>query len=57
MNMVGVFFGALVTEWLGKGTDAGHLGTDFSLLTVVVLVAVVMLVLLLRPKTQEFQEV
>jgi sugar phosphate permease len=56
MNFFGVLSGALVTQWLGKATDAGHLGRDFSLLTVIVLVAVVMLLVFLRPKTQEFQD-
>jgi MFS transporter, ACS family, D-galactonate transporter len=56
MNMVGVLSGALVTEWLGKSTDAGHLGRDFSLLTVIVLVALVILISFLRPRTNDFQD-
>ncbi|HEY8972525.1 MAG TPA: MFS transporter [Puia sp.] len=57
MNMVGVFSGALVTEWLGKSTDAGHLGRDFSLLAVIVLAGLILLITFLRPKTNDFQDV
>lgn len=56
MNMVGVLSGASVTEWLGKSTDAGNLGRDFSLLTVIVLVALVLLVAFLRPTTNDYQD-
>ena len=57
MNMVGVLSGALVTEWLGKSTDAGHLGRDFSLLAVIVMLGLVMLVSFLRPKNNDYQDV
>ncbi len=43
MNMGGVFSGALITGWLGRSTDAGNLGRDFALMSVVILAAVVML--------------
>src|SRR5699024_810909 len=32
MNMVGVFAGALITDFLGKATDEGNLGRDFAML-------------------------
>jgi len=54
MNMVGVFSGALVTEWLGKATDAGHLGRDFSLLAVIVLVGFLLLITFLRPESNDY---
>jgi len=54
MNMVGVFSGALVTEWLGKSTDAGHLGRDFSLLAVIVLAGFFLLITFLRPEANDY---
>lgn len=56
MNMVGVFFGAIITEVLGKMTDSGELGKGFSMLAVIVLVAVVVQLLTLRPKVNDFKE-
>ncbi|MBS1558810.1 MAG: MFS transporter [Bacteroidetes bacterium] len=50
MNMTGVFFGAFITDWLGKSTDAGRLGKDFALLGSIVLVALVVQLYFLRPK-------
>ncbi len=52
MNMVGVFAGYSVTLMLGSSTDAGNLGTDFSKLAVVVLVAVVLMLVFLKPKKE-----
>lgn len=49
MNMTGVFAGAFITNWLGKSTDAGHLGSDFGFLSLAVLVAVIGLLIFLRP--------
>ena len=42
MNMTGVFAGAFITDLLGKSTDAGNLGLSFTILSGVVLVAVVL---------------
>ncbi|HEY8916168.1 MAG TPA: MFS transporter [Chitinophaga sp.] len=53
MNMGGVFSGAFITNFLGKSTDAGHLGRDFALMSVVILAAVVMLLAFLRPKVKD----
>ncbi len=50
MNMTGVFAGAAVTDWLGKSTDAGNLGHDFAKLAVLVLFALVIQLIFLRPK-------
>ncbi|MHB9055396.1 MAG: MFS transporter [Paludibacteraceae bacterium] len=52
MNMVGVFAGYAVTLMLGNSTDAGNLGTDFSKLAIVVLFAVVLLLVFLKPKKE-----
>ncbi|MDE3142610.1 MAG: MFS transporter, partial [Bacteroidota bacterium] len=54
MNMTGVFAGALITNELGKSTDAGNLGRDFALMAVVVLLALMIQLLFLRPKTNDF---
>ncbi|SHL39294.1 Sugar phosphate permease [Chitinophaga jiangningensis] len=53
MNMGGVFSGAVVTDFLGKSTDAGHLGRDFALMSLVILAAVAMLLIFLRPQTRD----
>lgn len=50
MNMTGVFAGAAVTNMLGKSTDAGNLGHDFAMLAGLVLVALIIQILFLRPK-------
>jgi MFS family permease len=41
MNMMGVFAGAFITDFLGKATDAGKLGKQFAMLSVVVLIALI----------------
>jgi MFS family permease len=50
MNMTGIFAGAMVTDLLGKSTDAGNLGHDFAMLAGIVLVAFIIQTLFLRPK-------
>jgi MFS family permease len=54
MNMTGVFFGAFITNLLGRSTDAGNLGRDFALLAVIVLLTLVVQLVFLRPKAIEF---
>jgi MFS family permease len=56
MNMVGVFAGAFITDWLGKSTDKGNLSSDFALLAGVVLVALMIQIAFLRPKVNDFVE-
>lgn len=56
MNMGGVFSGALITGWLGRSTDAGNLGRDFALMSVVILAAVVMLLVMLKPKVKDYRD-
>lgn len=51
MNMIGVSAGAFVTKILGQSVDAGHLGRDFALLSLVVVVAVILQLTVLKPKT------
>lgn len=52
MNMMGVFAGYAVTLMLGSSTDAGNLDADFSKLAIVVLVAVVLMLVFMKPKPE-----
>ena len=54
MNMVGVFAGALITDLMGKSSDAGNLGKSFAMLAGIVLVALVVQVSFLRPKVNNY---
>lgn len=54
MNMVGVFAGAFITDVLGKSTDAGNLGRDFAMLSGIVAVALIIQLVFLRPKHNDF---
>ncbi len=56
MNMVGVFAGAFVTDILGKSTDSGNLGKSFAMLGGVVLIAVIIQLIFLRPRTDNFTD-
>lgn len=51
----GVFAGAAVTQLLGKWTDGGSLGQGFAMLGGVVLVALALQVLFLRPTTDNME--
>ncbi|ANH84096.1 MFS transporter [Niabella ginsenosidivorans] len=56
MNMSGVFAGAVVTGLLGKATDAGKLGGNFALMSVIVAVAVLLQLSLLKPRTNNYKD-
>lgn len=56
MNMVGVFFGAFITDMLGRSSDGGHLGRDFALLSVIVLAALIIQLRFLRPEVNDFRD-
>lgn len=56
MNMVGVFAGAFITDFLGKATDEGNLGRDFAMLAGIVLVALIVQVTCLNPKVNDFDD-
>jgi MFS family permease len=56
LNMGGVFSGAIVTSWLGKSTDAGNLGRDFALLSIVVLVILLVQLFALKPRVPDFRD-
>ena len=55
MNMVGVFAGSLVTNWLGKSVDKGSLGKDFAALALVVALAAALQYFMLRPKSIDYE--
>ena len=54
MNMVGVFFGAYITDFLGQSSDAGHLGRDFAMLGGIVVIALIIQLSFLKPKANNF---
>ena len=56
LNMTGVFAGAAITSILGNSTDAGNLGHDFAMLAGLVAVALLIQVLILRPKTVNMED-
>lgn len=56
MNMMGVFSGAFITDWLGKSTDAGNLGRDFAMLSVIVLAVLLVQLIFLKPKHIDYEE-
>lgn len=56
MNMMGVFAGAFVTDWLGKSSDGGKLGNDIALLAVIVTIAVIIQLSFLRPASNDFSK-
>jgi MFS family permease len=55
MNMVGVFAGSMVTNWLGKSVDKGSLGKDFAALALVIAIATAIQLFSLRPKSIDYQ--
>ena len=55
MNMVGVFAGAAVTEILGNWAKQGDLGTGFALMAGLLLVALALQLIVLRPKTDNME--
>lgn len=61
MNFVGVLAGAVVTQVLGAWAQEGHLGIGFAVLAGVVLLALILQIVFLRPKAidmtnQEFYQ-
>ncbi len=56
MNLVGIASGAVITNFLGKSADAGHLGKDFAMLGSVVIVAIILQLTVLKPKTVNMME-
>lgn len=56
MNMAGVFAGAFITDVLGKSTDAGNLGKSFAMLSGIMLIALIIQLYFLRPKTEVIEK-
>ena len=55
MNMTGVFAGAIVTDVLGKWVNDGNLGFGFTLMAAIIGAALLMQLLVLRPKTDNME--
>lgn len=55
LNTAGIFAGALITDYLGKSTDAGNLGADFAKLSAVVAVVIIIQLVFLNP-TKRYRE-
>lgn len=53
MNMTGVFAGAAVTQLLGKWSDGGNLGTGFAMLAIMVVLALMLQLVCLKPKADD----
>ena len=51
MNMTGVFFGALITQVLGRWADNGNLGLGFALMAAALGIALLLQLTVLRPTT------
>jgi ACS family D-galactonate transporter-like MFS transporter len=56
LNMTGVGCGALVTSLLGKYADAGTLGNGFAMMAGVVLVALLVQIIFLRPQVNDYTD-
>ncbi|GHS94158.1 MFS transporter [Bacteroidia bacterium] len=56
MNLVGISAGAVITNFLGKSIDAGNLGRDFALMTLVVAVAIILNLTVLKPQVIDKKE-
>jgi MFS family permease len=50
LNTAGIFSCAIITSYLGKSTDQGNLGKDFSFLSIVVLAVIFFQLYFLKPK-------
>lgn len=56
MNMCSVFIGAWITDFLGSSMDAGNLGRDFALLSILVAFTVALVLICLKPKTVDMRD-
>jgi ACS family D-galactonate transporter-like MFS transporter len=56
LNMTGVGCGALVTSLLGKYADEGTLGNGFAMMAGVVLVALLVQIIFLRPQVNDYTD-
>lgn len=51
MNLAGISAGAVITGFLGKSADAGNMRHDFAKLTIIVIIAIVLQLVMLKPTT------
>ncbi|HHU96053.1 MAG: hypothetical protein QM237_04585 [Bacteroidota bacterium] len=51
MNLIGISSGALITSLLGKSADAENLGRDFLMMITPVIIAIILQLAVLKPKT------
>lgn len=51
MNLAGISSGAIITEFLGKSADQGNMRQVFAFLSIIVIVAIVLQLTVLKPKT------
>ena len=51
MNLAGISAGAVITGFLGKSADAGNMRHDFAMLSGIVVIAIVLNLVMLKPKT------
>ena len=49
LNTAGICMGAVITDFLGRSTDAGNLGRDFAILALVVFLVLILQLGFLRP--------
>jgi MFS family permease len=49
LNTAGICMGAIITDFLGRSTDAGNLGRDFAVLALVVFLVLILQLAFLRP--------
>ena len=56
MNLAGISTGALITTFLGKSADSGNLSRDIALLSIFVVMALVLQLTMLHPKTANMTE-
>ncbi len=51
MNLAGISAGAVITGFLGKSVDAGNIRQDFAMLSIVVVIAIILQLIVLKPAT------
>jgi MFS transporter, ACS family, D-galactonate transporter len=56
MNLAGISAGAVITDFLGKSADAGNMRHDFARLSIIVVIAIVLQLVVLKPKTMNKTE-
>ena len=55
MNMTGVFAGAIITKTLGQWAENGNLGVGFALMAALLVLALSLQLIFLRPKTDNME--